>query len=572
MVTIPITDFERRVKTTTMSKKPQRKALKPNVPTPPTRPLWIERVPWQILALTLLVLVAYANSLDGALVYDDQLAVKDPLVDSPGFGWSVFNLGQTRPLSFLTFHWSYLAAGSNPASWHWVSMLLHAATAVLLLLIARHHFSSGTAFIAAALYAVHPLQSEAVAYLYQRSTVLATLFALLSFLLFLGDRYALSVVAFALSLLCKEETIALPVFLLSYDVVFRHRRPRVSYYLAMLGVQGLVAGRAFYMMPRVSAHPTVGYSVKGLSAFSFALTEPRVIWSYLRLFVLPVGQNVDHDVALSHGLFSPPSTLPALLCLPALIGLLVWLAWRGNQVAFWALGFFILLAPTSSIVPVQDVMFEHRVYFPLMGLVIAAAGLLGRLPKRLFAPAVGTILIVLLILTIVRNRVWHDEKSLWTDAAEKSPNKPRPLASAGATWLTVDPERALRYFDHAVTLNPQDPNVHDGLGAALLGTGHAVDALRQFDVAIAEGGEKPVYLTNRGMAFEALGRLDQAIDDYRRALQMDPCKEKARAHLIRDLAAQGNKPEALAATQVPAGCQLLPEQVRALEELRDLLR
>ncbi len=574
MITMFASPLSAQVETSSMSKKRKRKALKAlaQTQTPPPRPPWVERPSWQICALTLLVLLAYANSLHGAFLYDDAAIRGDPSVVGTGFGWRIFLPGQARPLTFLTFHWNYLAAGTDPVSWHVVSVLLHAANTVLLLFVARRHLSSGTAFIAAALYGLHPLQTEVVAYIYQRSTLLATFFALISFLLFLKERYAWSVGAFALSLLSKEETIALPIFLLLYEVIYRRRRPRVAYYAVTLAIVGLAAGRAFYVWNRSRGAPTIGYHTEGVSALSFVLTEPRVVWRYLRLILCPVGQNVDHDVALSSSLLSPPSTLPALLGLAALVGVLIWLAWRGNQPAFWGLGFFVLLAPTSSIVPVKDLMFEHRVYFPLIGVVIAAAALLARMPRRALIPAAGLILTALLVATIVRNRVWHDRKSLWTDAAEKSPYKARPYRALGMVWVTENPPLARQYLEHALALTPDDPRIQTGLGNVSLATGDGPGALQHFERAIAEGGETPVHLNNLGMAYHVLGQLDQAVDNYHRALERDPCMWKARRNLAVALAAQGKKLEASAASQLPPGCHLLPEQAQRLEEVQDAMR
>ncbi|HEV2492055.1 MAG TPA: tetratricopeptide repeat protein [Terriglobia bacterium] len=573
-----------------MSKKRTRKAPQPKAPPPPPETPWVERLPWQIGALAVLVLLAYVNSLDGKWVYDDENIFRDSSVTGSGFGRGVFALTQARPLTFLTFHWNFLVnAGHDPASWHAVNILLHAANCALLLLVARRHLSSGTAFVAAALYAVHPLNTEAVSYVYQRSTALATLFALLSFLLFLKEQYAWSVGAFGLSLLCKEETIALPVFLLLYDLVYRRRRPLVGYYAAMLGLVGLAMAHALYVWSRPTPLRTIGYRVKGVTALTFALTEPRVIWAYIRLFLFPTGLNVDHDVPLSHGLLSPASTLPALLTLAALVGLLGYLAWRQNQLAFWGLGFFILLAPTSSIVPVRDVMFEHRVYFPSTCLVIAAAGLLALMPRRALAPAVGAILIVLTALTIARNRVWQDGPSLWTDAIQKSPRKSYPYATMGRLLAKKDPRSARQYFERAATLEPDSPDIqndlgvvlmmtrdgpgavphlqravvlepdkpdfHTDLGVALLLVQDNPGALEQLQRSIALGGANPDNLTYLGEAYGRLQQLDQAVETYRHALTMDPCMGRARSGLVRALNAQGKGLEAAAVSQTPPGCR-----------------
>ena len=173
---------------------------------------------WCAAGLAVLVLAAYWNSLGASFHFDDRVLFNDSHVAGPGFGWKLFRLEQTRSLTYWTFHLNFLAGGTNPRGYHVVNVILHAANAVLMLWIARHHLPRLPAFLAAGLFAVHPLQTEAVTYVFARSSLLATFFALLSFVLFLRRRYAFSAVAFTLSLLAKEETVALPAFLLLYDL------------------------------------------------------------------------------------------------------------------------------------------------------------------------------------------------------------------------------------------------------------------------------------------------------------------------------------------------------------------
>lgn len=538
-----------------MSKKRTNKPLHGAERTRSEREPWVARLEWQVGALALLVSLAYANSLTGQFVYDDMLFIHQETSVNHGPEWTGFLLGPSRPLTSLTFHWNYLAAGLSPVSWHAINILVHGFNVVLLLLIARRHLSSRMALAAAALFAVHPLNTEVVSYVYQRSTALAALFALAAFLLFLREQHAWSAGAFGLSLLCKEETIALPIFLLAYDVAYRRRRPRLACYAALLGILGLAAAHLLYgtRIPAVAA--TVGYRIKEVSALSYALTEPRVVWQYLRLFLIPLGQNVDHDVALSPGPFSPPTTLPALIGLGALVGLLACLAWRRNQPAFWGLGFLILLAPTSSIVPVRDVMFEHRVYFPSICLAIAAGGLLTHLPRRALAPVCGTLVIVLLALTFARNQVWHDPKSLWSDAAEKSPHKARPWANLADLWLNEDPARARQYLERAAALDPKDGSLEAGLGLVSLFSKDGRQAVDHFQRAVDLDGPSADNLTNLAIAQHSLGLFDEAIANYRRALAIDPCMEKARKDLAIALAAQGKRDDAMLTSQLPAACQ-----------------
>ena len=108
---------------------------------------------------------------------------------SSGFGWEILRLAQTRPLTFLTFHWNYLVGGAAPFGFHLVNVSLHAANALLVMFVARRSFSGPVALLAGALFAIHPLQSQAVNYVFERATLLAALFALLSLLLYLQERY-----------------------------------------------------------------------------------------------------------------------------------------------------------------------------------------------------------------------------------------------------------------------------------------------------------------------------------------------------------------------------------------------
>ena len=217
-----------------------------------------------------------------------------------------------------------------------------------------------------------------------------------------------------MSLLAKEETIALPAFLLLYDFLRRRNRIRWGYYAGMLGLGALVTMRLFYVL-QTNHEVRLGFATKGVSVISYALTQSRVICMYLRLIILPVGLTLDHDVQLSRGLYDPWSTVACLLLLLTVIGALIWLAWRGHQPALWALGFFVLLLPSLSIIPVIDLMFEHRVYFPLACLAIAAASLIPIMHPGLRAPVLTIVMLALLAGTIVRNRTWYDEKSLWSD-------------------------------------------------------------------------------------------------------------------------------------------------------------
>jgi tetratricopeptide (TPR) repeat protein len=547
----------------------------PRRPKKPIRPvpsrledLWT--TPLQAISLVVLTLAAYWNALDGAFHFDDQGLFLDLYVVGPGFGWKLFRLIQTRPLTFLTFHWNYLLNGNDPWGFHLINLLVHAANSILVLLVARRALQPGLAWFAAALFAIHPLQTQAVNYVFERATLLATFFALLSLLLFIEERYWGAVVAFGLSLLAKEETIALPAFFLVYDLATKRRPAIWRCYLPVLSLAALAATRLFYTLHNIP-EAQLAFNTKGVSQISYVLTESRVMWIYVRLFFLPVGLSLDHDVRLSQNLWSPTATLPAVLALALVVGALAWYAWRGTKSALWALGFFVLLSPSSTIVPASDLLFEHRTYLPLACLAIAAALLLAQILPRRAKPALPLLLIMLLVGTIVRNRVWKDDRSLWSDVIEKAPHKARGYFHLGQSYASENPTLARQLYDRGLEIDPYNADGHANLGLILLSQEDPENALSHLHKALALGGEKSLVWNNIGSAELRRGQIEEGIEAFRKALDNDPCRFDARWNLIHTLSSLGETEDARVAGHIPATCRFLPEQGQKLDdELRSL--
>ena len=569
------------------------RAQKPPTPLLPAFPRPTD-FQWCAAGLAVLVLVAYWNSLGASFHFDDRVLFNDSHVAGPGFGWKLFRLEQTRPLTYWTFHLNFLAGGMNPRGYHVVNVILHAANVVLMLWIARHHLPRLPAFLAAGLFAVHPLQTEAVTYVFARSSLLATFFALLSFVLFLRGRYAFSAGAFTLSLLAKEETVALPAFFLLYDYLFVAKgkwcgipagrfgpvAQRKWYYVGLALCSALAAARLFYVLDRLP-DPRVGFRVRGVGVLSYALTQSRVVWHYLRLVVLPTGQNLDYDFRLSTSLLNPAGTLVAVVALAVALGALVALLLRGlrrdgisHAPAFWALGFFLLLAPSSSVVPQVDLIFEHRTYLPMASLVVGLAWLAGRGLDRIPGPGMRISLVAALIgicavATMARNEVWANELSLWRDVVRKSPNKGRPYRGLADALVKQNQLRdAHEALERGLELDPNDPGLHTDLGVLLARERNPEAALEAFQRALELGAETSGAWNNVGVAHYLLQERDKAVKAYRRALRFEPCHYDARRNLMNLLFEMGLKQQALEVGTLPAGCHLLPEHARKLEESR----
>ncbi|MGA3027214.1 MAG: tetratricopeptide repeat protein [Bryobacteraceae bacterium] len=536
-------------------------AAHPSSPAP-----LLDRFRWQAGLLALLVLIAYANSLASSFHFDDAAIFANPSILKPGFGWGIFRLEQTRPLTYLTFHWNYLVGGQNPVLYHWVNLLLHAANSILVLVLARRYLSPFTAGCVAVLFALHPLQTESVTYVYARSTLLSTHFALWVLWFHARGKYLGSALLFGLSLLAKEETIALPGFLLLLDLFVR-RRPRIGYYAALAAIAGLAACRLSYAIHASPVDPGVG-RVRGIPAASYLLTQSRVLWIYLRLMIAPLGLNLDRDVPLSTSLLSPWTTLAAILALALLGAALLWLAWKKHsEAALWALGFFVLISPSSSIVAQADVIFEHRTYLPMICATMALGFLLEAVPRAKLAIAFAALIPVMFAATISRNADWHDEKTLWTDIAAKSPQKGRSwLGLASLYWN--DPGKAREYLSKGLAVDPNNGLLHTNYGIVLLSANEPAEALAHFQRAMAMTGETADRWNNIGAAYYKMNDLEASLRSFERALRLDPCNFNVRRNLITLYSGRNQQQAALQAGAVPATCTMLPEQAKELDALR----
>jgi len=517
--------------------------------------------PWVLgLLLAAAVLLVYSNSFRGPFLYDDYGDVLDnpsirhlwPLKDVfyiQGRGFL------TRPVANLTFALNHATGGLNPYHFHLTNLGIHLCAALaflgalrraLLLPSLRERFSgsgSTLALVAAALWALHPLLTESVAYITQRYESLMGLFVLLTF--YCAIRMAQSLrprvwaalgsLACLLALGSKEVAVSLPALVLLFDRTFMAGsfreawRVRRGLYLGFLVAWAGFAYLQLHAMPRTFA----GF---GLTTpwWRYALTQPGVVLHYLRLAVWPHPLNFDYfwPVAKTWGQMGPSL---------AIIGLLVgWTAlglFRGSRLAFLAAFFFLILAPTSSVMPILDLAVEHRMYLPLVpvvvGFVFAGHHLVaeGRLKRFAGAPWVRLAAILLIAgtlsafgtLTYLRNEDYQNSLDLWRDTVTKSPNNPRArhnyaynLAEEGYN------AEAISQFTRSIELAPGVALFHDNFGVFLGKIGRFPEALEHLRAAVRLEPDNFRHIANLGVVHRQKGSLDNAIVCFETAIQVDP--------------------------------------------------
>jgi protein O-mannosyl-transferase len=540
----------------------------------PKRVWW----PWAAaLAGLILVLEVYGPALSGAFVLDDRyLPFMDPNAAQMTFRTWITG---TRPLLYfsywLNFHFQSIAV--DPEAYHLTNVFLHFLGSLVIALVAARLLDlSGTtgrartilSAIAGGLFLLHPLQTESVAYVASRSEVLSVLLYFSAFAVFLYRRTesitilraAAVLVLFAGAISTKEHTLTLAALLLLTDYYWGLGGIRKNGLLyAMLTLAG--AGAGFYVWLELKGAPTAGFSVTAFSPANYFFTQCRVIWMYVRLFFLPFGQNVDPDIAVSHSLLDHG----AIVGLAALVAVIA-AAWiyrkRWPLAAFGVFMFLLLIAPTSSFVPIIDVSAERRMYLPFLGLVLVCLEFLRRLKISQMAWTGAIILAICSVLTYRRSEVWANPVALWQDASNKSPRKWRPhFQLASAQYESGNCQDAAQSLEAASRLEQPSFDLLLDWGLALDCAGDWQDALvrlqqsatlqpsahvqsqigmvyakhNKFEEALAALAQGEAMDPNfemiyvyRGKIYQATGDNAAAAEQYRRALAINPYNADAR--------------------------------------------
>jgi len=492
--------------------------------------------PWAVaLAALFLVFEAYTPALNGAFVLDDRvLAFDSPDAAALPFSAWVHTL---RPLLMTSYWLNFQAGGANPYGYHATNVLLHFLGSVVIALVSLRLISLAgvqgargliLGVFAGGLFLLHPLQTESVAYVASRSEVLSTLLyfsALAVFLYWSGERLgwlrAFAIVAlFGMAVGTKEHTLTLPVLLVMADLWWGlggfRKNGAVYGLIALMG-----AGGAVLVWRVLTAANTAGFNVQGLTPAMYFFTQSRVVWTYVRMFFLPYGQNVDPDVPLS----------TTILDHGAIFGLVAWIAvvaaaWiyrkRFPLAAFGVFVFLLLIAPTSTVVPIRDVMAERRLYLPFLGLALVCVEFLRRLDLRPVVMAGAVVLALCTALTYQRSSVWATPLALWQDAAAKSPQKQRPrFQLAYAYYEQGQCPQAAENYERASQLAVVDAPLLLDWGLALDCAGRAQDALDRLNSAASMEPTAHVY-AQIGMVYGKQRKWQESLQALQKAEQIDP--------------------------------------------------
>ena len=598
-------------------------------PLPPATPRW--RIALAAALIAGAILAAYHNSFHGALVFDDEPAIlQNRTIWSLWPAWRVFwpppNETVTgRPLANFTLAVNRAISGTDVWSYHALNLLIHVLAALTLFGLVRRTFLQPVlrgrfgaralplALVAALLWALHPLQVEAVTYVIQRVESMMALFFLLTFygLVRAVDSprprrwQAAAVAACLLGAATKEVTAVAPVLLLFYDRTFvsgtfrEAWRRRRGFYLLLasatwLLLAGLVASAGW------NRNGTSGFDV-GISPAAYWLTQFEAVCRYLWLSVWP------HPLIFEYGTFwekSAAVVVPYAIVVAGLAAATLWALARRPVLGFLGGWFYAILAPTSVIPGRIQMIVEHRMYLPLAAVVLLFVTTLDRWAGRRGLMAGLALAGALGVLAERRNADYRSAIGLWEDTVAKRPDNARAFNCLGAaqsqaglypeairsyqTALRLRPaypeacnnlgdtlnksgqyRAAMRELELALRMEPDYAIAHSNLGNSLLQLGRTAEALAQYETAVRLKPDFPEAWYDLGNALLAAGRTDEAIQRYGQALRLNPGFADAHYNLANALYASGRTAEAIG--HYREALALRPRWVEALSNLGNAL-
>jgi tetratricopeptide (TPR) repeat protein len=537
------------------------------------------------LALVAAIILAYQPAWNAGFIWDDDAYVtRNPLLTAPDglqrIWFSLDSPSQYFPLTYTTFRWERAWWGLNPAGYHWVNILLHSVGALLLWRLLRLLTLPG-AWLAAALWALHPVQVESVAWVTERKNVLMLLFFLLTLRCWIQFvrpqpkppwiQYGLALIFYALALFSKTTACTLPAALL---LVLWLKRWPISWTRVVQVIPFLVLslGMGLVSMWWERFHQGTQGNLFSMGLAGRLLVASHAIWFYAGKLFWPVNLSFIYPRwAIEPG--NPLAYGWLVLSIGAGSGIYYCRRFVGRSVETGTLFYVATLSPLLGFIMLYTFLYtfvaDHYQYVASIGLItLVAAGITVVFKNwARFRLLVSTVLLLTLgALTWRQARIYQTPESLWRDTLTKNPDGWLPNSSLGG--VLIDEGRlneAMKYCVKAVRLNPDFADSLNNLGVVLADKGEFDEAIVYYNRAIQINPDFAEALNNLGVALAAKGATEEAVQNYRKAIQLNPNYGGALVNLGIALAAQGQFPKAVECYQ--RAIQLNPKHSETYSQL-----
>lgn len=584
--------------------------------------------------ITLVAVLLYCQTFAYPFHFDDfSSIVENPYIRNLG-DLSFFLKGVElrgnwfRTLPTLSFAINYHFHRLEVFGYHLINLILHVGSGILVYFISKCLFDLGLrkgrnlpndemgfftrygtyffSLFVALLFIAHPLQTNTVTYIVERNEGMASFFYLLGLFLFIKESFSrgwskaiylcATGVIFLFAVLSKEIGFTLPIVLILFDLLFVCQgKEAIKKRVKIYGAVGLPLAAYVLFFLRGGLYTLLFRQTHLWTPWENLLTQANVLIQYSRLLFLPWPgwMNIDHDVRVSKSLFEFPTFLSMAAVLFLLL-LAIYLVRRKRLISFGIFSFFIILAPSSSVIPLWDTMVEYRLYLPVFsfGLILAVmVDSLYRFLSRRYSERLGRrivivstigVLVLYSLFTVQRNWVFREDITLWEDAVRKSPDKARVHLALGMTLHKLnrleeardvlkaalgkypknsllvyyglgqvyrdlgDDEKAIFHFEKYLRESPDDQQAYNELGSIYLRTGSLEKALSSFQKALGIDPDYAPAHASLGDLYTRKGMLDDAIAQYKKAVRTDPGLTKTRIRLGEAYLKKGMPEEAFA--------------------------
>lgn len=545
--------------------------------------VFFRRWEWVIV---LIALICAWNSGGHQFVMDDYpYILQNPAIQDPVHAFRIFVLpldpmvsktkALYRPLTSLTLALNLWTSGPRPNAFQLLNRVLHILVCLgifwsLRLLIRK---PSRAALFTALLFAVHPIQTEAITYISGRADALATLFFIFGWYYFIRLRqkdildrrsYWLSVAFYLCALFSKESAVTWLGVVWVTDFIFysdgqfkeffsRMKREFLKIYAGYLGAT------LAYLVIRIAVlkqltHVEVTFLDNPLAHIPTAariLTSAKILLKSIGLVLWPVHLSADYSfnqIALLYRWNSLHGLI--MLFFAGLFLLLILWTFHRDRVVCFGLAYFLItyFIVGNFLIPIGTIRADRLLYMPALGILLIAGVVLGRMDdrfskqpaRRILHTGVGLLLALLAFRTIQRNRVWQDEFTLYSHTAYDSPQSAKAHNNLGAQYFARNEfDRALEEYRIAESIKPDYPDLLNNLGSLFTREQRWEDAIRYLRQAVVLNSRNPEIGNNLGLAYRYRGDFKAAIAQYDRVLAMHPLNADAHFNRGNALYAQG---------------------------------
>ena len=534
-----------------------------------------------LFVLILLVTLTYSSHFNNSFHFDDSHTIENnlfiqdikniPLFFKDGTTFSSLPSNQSyRPIVSTSLAIDYwMGNGYNLFYFHLSTFILFILQGILMFFLIfkildssfKNTWNFYIATIAVAWYLLHPANAETVNYIIARSDIQSTFFVILGFVLYVFSPFCKKtffyLIPIGIGALAKPSAVMFAPILFFYILFFEQKVGlnnllRKQYVGQLIStVKSSLPAFVFctFMYLLVDHYTPKTWISGGTSVFNYLITQPYVILHYFTTFFYPISLSADTDWQTLDNIWNSKFFIGCAF-ISAMLLIAYWFSKEEQlrPISFGILWFFLALIPTSSIIPFSEVLNDHRIYFPFVGLVISVCwtiALVAMKQKKRFGKLIVKFEVILFILVAIilmgyaygtrqRNEVWNDDESLWYDVTVKSPGNARGMMNYGLSKMAKgDYPEAEKYFTKALTMMPNYSYLNINMGVLKSATGDKTSAEKYFKHAIEIGGNYPETWYFYGKYLYEQLRLSEAIPNLTKAIELSGAHIGSRSLLMK---------------------------------------